>query len=261
MPPSLQTSAAAIATMSRAEWAQILGGDPAAAAEWLQAAAALDVAEAQTVLGQWYLEGRGLPVDQAAACKWFARGARHAHPMAMNMLGRCSEHGWGVAADPEAAARWYRSAADAGLEWGMYNLANLLATGRGVAQDQPAALAWYRRAAERGHARSMNMVGRYLEEGLAIPRDPAAALQWYRRSAEAGDFRGQFSYASMLADAGLITQSLGWFRKVPAGATPAFALKTAQSLAASPLAPLREAGLRMLAELPGADPGGSGVAG
>jgi TPR repeat protein len=100
---------------------------------------------------------------------------------------------------------------------GQYNYANLLATGRGVAEDQAHALRCYRQAAEQGHAKSMNLVGRYLEEGRCCPKDLDAAVQWYRRSAEAGDFRGQFSYAAVLADSGQIEAALAWLRKALAG--------------------------------------------
>jgi len=129
------------------------------------------------------------------------------------MIGRCREHGWGCAVDEAAAAREYRLAAHAGLDWGQYNYANLLATGRGMEQDQAQALTLYRQAAGQGHAKSMNLLGRYLEDGQYCPRDLETAVEWYRRSAEAGDFRGQFSYAAVLADRGQIDAALEWLRK------------------------------------------------
>ncbi len=59
----------------------------------------------------------------------------------------------------------------------------------------------------------MNLLGRYLEEGRVCPADPQAARDWYRRSAVGGDFRGQFSYAAVLADEGSIDEALGWLHK------------------------------------------------
>jgi len=103
----------------------------------------------------------------------------------------------------------------------------LLATGRGVAEDQQQALALYRQAAEQGHAKSMNLLGRYLEDGQSCPRDLDAAEAWYRRSAEGGDFRGQFSYAAVLADRGQIDAALEWLREALAGGNLKF-LRTAQ---------------------------------
>jgi TPR repeat protein len=112
----------------------------------------------------------------------------------------------------------------------MYNLANLLATGRGVAVDHQQALALYRRAAELGHAKSMNLLGRYLEEGQVCPADPVAARDWYRRSAEAGDFRGQFSFAAVLADEGRIDQAVDWLEKALVGGNLNFLRVASQTL-------------------------------
>lgn len=53
----------------------------------------------------------------------------------------------------------------------------------------------------------MNFLARYLDQGLACDADPIAARDWYRRSAEAGDFRGQASYATLLADGGDLDQA------------------------------------------------------
>ncbi len=173
--------------------------------------------EAQALLGQILLDGRGITRDEALAFTWFGIAARQGHAMARNMLGRCHEHGWGCPVDLPAAARCYRLAADQGLDWGLYNLANLLATGRGVAQDYAQAYALYRRAAEMGHAKSMNLVGRYLHEGVLGEPDPQEALEWFRRSAEGGDFRGQFSYALRLLEQGRLDMARGWLERALEG--------------------------------------------
>ncbi|AWY42740.1 sel1 repeat family protein [Pseudomonas putida] len=191
----------------------MLEESPARAAQAILMAAREGLVDAQALLGQILLDGRGIAQDQPLALRWFDIAARQGHLMARNMLGRCYEHGWGCAADASLAARHYRVAADAGLDWAMYNYANLLATGRGVGEDQEQALDLYRRAAELGHAKSMNLLGRYLEEGRVCPADAKAARDWYRRSAVGGDFRGQFSYAAVLADEGNIEEALVWLHK------------------------------------------------
>jgi TPR repeat protein len=195
----------------------MLDESPARAAQAILMAAREGEVDAQALLGQILLDGRGIAQDQALALRWFDIAARQGHLMARNMLGRCHEHGWGCAADASTAARHYRLGAEAGLDWAMYNYANLLATGRGVGEDQAQALNLYRRAAELGHAKSMNLVGRYLEEGRFCPADPEAARDWYRRSAAGGDFRGQFSHAAVLAGEGNIDEALVWLRKALAG--------------------------------------------
>lgn len=205
----------------------MLDDSPVRAAQAILMAAKEGVVDAQALLGQILLEGRGIARDEALALRWFQIAAKGGHLMARNMAGRCLEHGWGCAVDEAAAAREYQQAAEAGLDWAQYNYANLLATGRGATEDQPQALTLYRQAAEQGHAKSMNLLGRYLEEGQFCPRDLEAAEAWYRRSAEGGDFRGQFSYAAVLADRGQIDVALEWLREALAGGNLKF-LRTAQ---------------------------------
>ena len=217
----------------------MLDDSPVRAAQAILIAAKEGVVDAQALLGQILLEGRGIAQDEALALRWFQIAAQGGHLMARNMAGRCLEHGWGGAADEAQAARQYRIAAEAGLDWAQYNYANLLATGRGVAEDQPQALDFYRLAAEQGHAKSMNLLGRYLEDGRFCPQDLEAAVSWYRRSAEGGDFRGQFSYAAVLADRGQVDEALAWLGKALAGGNLKF-LRTAQkALAAADDAQIR----------------------
>lgn len=195
----------------------MLDENPGRAAQAILLAAREGILDAQALLGQILLDGQGIERDQALALRWFRIAAEGGHVMARNMLGRCLEHGWGCEANATAAAREYRQAAEAGLDWGLYNYANLLATGRGVPQDHSRALACYRRAAELGHAKSMNLLGRYLEDGRCCAVDLIAAYEWYRLSAEGGDFRGQFSYAAVLADQGQLDLALDWLRKALEG--------------------------------------------
>lgn len=211
-----------------------LADNPRQAARLILAAARDGELEAQALLGQILLDGHGIERDPALAMTWFGIAAERGHSMARNMLGRCLEHGWGCEADPASAAGHYAFAAEAGLDWAMYNLANLLATGRGVARDEARALALYRRAAELGHAKSMNLVGRFYEEGLVVPRDAEAAHRWYRRSAEAGDFRGQFSHATVLAEAGDLDGALPWLQRALQGGNLNFLRVAREQLAQSP---------------------------
>ena len=208
----------------------MLNESPARAAQAILIAAREGVLDAQALLGQILLDGQGIEQDQPLAVRWFGIAAQRGHLMARNMLGRCHEHGWGCVADASVAAQHYRVGAEAGLDWAMYNYANLLATGRGVIEDQLQALELYRRAAELGHAKSMNLLGRYLEDGRVCPADPVGAVDWYRRSATGGDFRGQFSYAAVLADEGKINEALEWLRKALAGGNLNFLRVASQTL-------------------------------
>lgn len=245
--PARPTTREELAAVSAAQWQALLAGPVTELAHWLQAAAALEDPTAQAMLGQLLLDGRGLAQDQPAAFAHFAQAAEHGLPMAMNMRARCLEHGWGVAVDLLQAAHWYLRAAEAGLDWGMYNYANLLSSGRGLAQDHESALAWYRRAAELGHAKSLNLVGRYYEDGVVAQADRATAFKYYRASAEGGDFRGQYSYACMLAERGRMDDANHWLQQIATTATPAFMKKAGTELQLSGHPSFRATGERLLA--------------
>lgn len=114
----------------------MLEESPGKAAQAILAAAGQGAVEAQLLLGQILLDGRGIQADAAVARRWFGIAAQGGSAMAHNMLGRCLEHGWGGEPSQTQAAIHYARAADAGLDWGLYNLGNLLATGRGIPANQ-----------------------------------------------------------------------------------------------------------------------------
>ena len=245
LPPFPATLEAASA-LTPADWHAASAGEPVAAAQWMLHSARLGHADAQTILGQWLLNGHGLNRDPAGAVAWFLKAAAQGHPMGINMAGRCFENGWGADADTFAAANWYRQAAGKGLDAGMYNYANLLATGQGVKQDPAEALQWYRKAAALGHAKSMTKIGFFYEDGRVVAQDAAAAFTWFEGGARGGDFRGQYNYASMLAARGQMDEALAWLRKVPLTATPGFKRLAGAQLLQSPHPAFQAVGQQML---------------
>ncbi|MNH40616.1 hypothetical protein D3C81_1864630 [compost metagenome] len=56
------------------------------------------------------------------------------------------------------------------------------------------------------------------------------ALDWYRRSAEAGDFRGQFSYATVLMERNQFDDAMLWFDKALQGGNQNFLLSSVSTL-------------------------------
>ncbi len=246
--PPIPTSTEALARVTPTEWTTVLSGPAAQAAPWVTAAATLGRANAQAVLGQWYLDGHGVARDPAQALHWFLKAAEQGHAIGCNMAGRCLENGWGAPIDLFAAVAWYKKAASLGLDAGLYNLANQHAEGKSVPQDHAAALALYRQAADLGHAKSMTKIGRYYEDGLVVEKDVEAAFFCYREAAQGGDFRGQFNYAGMLAARGRLPEALQWLEKVPLTATPAYLQKVGAVLRDSGVAEFAAVGTKMLAQ-------------
>ena len=248
--PPLPVSAEQLAQFTPAQWQSVIGADAIAAAPWMQQAARLGSAIAQVTLGQWLLDGHGLPPDPVAAKAWFLKAAQQGHAMGMNMAGRCFENGWGCEIDCFAAANWYGQAAKAGLDAAMYNLANLMTTGQGVPQDHATALAWYEQAATQGYAKAKTKIGRYYESGLVVAKDLDKAFVLFEEGAKGGDFRGQFNYAGMLAARGQIDAALEWLNKVPLTATIGYKREVGPLLLQSPHPGFRAVGQTMLDSLP-----------
>lgn len=219
--------------------ALLVGRHHAAAVARLRTQARLGDAQAQLALGQLLINGVGTRLDAREALHWFHEAADAGVPMAMNMVGRCHEYGFGIPVDYVQAACWYLRAARHDCDWAVYNYAQLLAHGRGVPRNRAAAFTWFQLAATRGNARAMNFVGLYHEHGWETPVDRQAAFAWYQRSAEGGDYRGQCSYASVLAEQGRIDEALHWLRLAVTTATPRFLGQLATTLASSPYEALR----------------------
>lgn len=222
------------------EFPQLLRSDPARAFAMLRVQALAGDRASQLAVGQMYLEGIGCERNGGEARYWFQHAAHQGEAMAMNMLGRCLENGWGGTADYELAAVWYRESAQHGLDWGMYNYAHVLANGRGVRADRAAAFHWFTRAAEAGHGRAMHFLGQYHEHGWETEPDAARARELYRRSAEKGDYRGQCSWASVLAEQGRIDEACDLLQRVLATAPAYFVEALREELSQSRHAELRK---------------------
>lgn len=220
----------------------ILASEPRESIRWIAAAARYGLIEAQLLLGQMLLDGRGAPMDPEAALVWFQTAAAGGSADAMNMVGRCHEMGWGIDPDPVTAAQWYGRAAAAGLDWGQYNLANLLLRGRGIARDRQQALAWYLCAARQDHAKSMNVIGRFFEEGWEVATDIRLAQLWYRRAAERGDFRGKYNLGTLLVRQGCMTEAAHWLRQAVQAGTYEFLCVICDDLSRQREPVLREVG-------------------
>lgn len=102
----------ALTAMNTAELGQAFGGDEAA--DWLEAAAACGLVEAQLRLGRILLTGDGVACDRRAAFACFLSAAGGGNAEARNLQGRCFENGWGTSVDPTRRATvtgWPRKAA------------------------------------------------------------------------------------------------------------------------------------------------------
>jgi len=155
---------------------------------WMKRAAEHGVAQAQTTLGGWYLEGYGnLPKDYDEAAKWLKIAADSGNATAQYQLGACYFNGLGVAKDLMEAVKLIRRSAENGEPSAQYNLAGFYRVGNGVVEDLEAAFEWDKKAAAQGHAGAQNDLGVMYLRGDGVPRSVDQAIQWFRLAAKQGN--------------------------------------------------------------------------
>ncbi len=107
-------------------------------------------AKAQVILGNMYLDGRGVEADGERAAQWFLKAAEQGNAEAQAALGGMYLFGMGVEKDVKQAFRWTSKAAERGDADSQCALGRMYALGIGVAKDKNKAIEWYRKAAEQG---------------------------------------------------------------------------------------------------------------
>ena len=81
--------------------------DLVAGLDWTRKAAAQGVPEAQTALGDAYLNGRGTKLDYAEAMNWFMKAAEQGDSSAQRSIGEMYEKGLGVPKSRDKAKKWH----------------------------------------------------------------------------------------------------------------------------------------------------------
>jgi len=116
-------------------------GDYATALALLRPLADQGNANAQSILGRMYAEGRGVPHDGIIAARWYRRAAEQGQPFAELVLGEI--YFGRQPPDYAEAARWYRRSAEHGVAMAQFSLASMYEKGQGVAVDYQEAAKWY----------------------------------------------------------------------------------------------------------------------
>jgi uncharacterized protein len=172
-------------------------------------------ANAQTLLGKAYRDGKGAPHNDELAAKWFLKAADQGDAAAQNSLGVLYQMGEGVPRDREEAVRWYRKAAKQGYAGAMYNLGVCYYNGNGVTVDDTKSYAWFLLAQEAGDRQAAEAVdragslktstreafalaGQMYEKGDELQPSTAQASKWYRKAADEGDGAASIRVASIL---------------------------------------------------------------
>ncbi len=92
--------------------------------------------DAQTMLGEMYLDGIGVKENPKEAYKWLSKAANSGDKEAQYLLGFMYENGIGLKMDISKAVLWYQKAANKGDVMAMYNLAFIYKSGaKGIKKD------------------------------------------------------------------------------------------------------------------------------
>lgn len=139
---------------------------------------------AQWLLGQMYLKGRGTRRDPANAASWFYKAATKGHAGAQADLAQLYYRGIGLKKDWEQAALWYQQSADQGDVRARTALAALYELGHGVNQSDSQAKKLYEQSTVQGDAEAMFKLGVFAQFGRASNKNINQALGFYRQAAD-----------------------------------------------------------------------------
>lgn len=141
----------------------------------------------QTLLGDHYRAGKGLPKNEIEAVKWYRKAADQGHAIAEFNLALCYEQGIGIPRNSEEAFRWYKLAAVHGNIEAQNSTGYCYEYGEGVSQDYGEALKWYRESASRGDQNAQFNIGNMYRLGKGVLKNPEEAAKWFRMSAAQGN--------------------------------------------------------------------------
>jgi len=159
----------------------------AEALKWCRSSEAQGDPRGETMLGQLYERGVGVPQDYGKARELYLKAAKQDHATAQDYLAGLSARGHGVKQDYTEALRWYRLAASQGHAAAMLDIGTFYEHGNGVQKDISEAFRWYLMAADKGDALAESYVADMYRAGTGVKKDEAEADKWYRRAADHGN--------------------------------------------------------------------------
>ena len=143
-----------------------------------------------------------MPKDEREAARLFRKAAAQGNPVAQSNLGAFYQNGKGVPKDELEAARLFRCAAEQGNSSGQSNLGLCCEYGKGVPKDEQEAVRWYKLAADQGHARAMNNLGVCYQIGKGVEKNEKMAAKWYFLAADQGHPLAQSNLENVWASMG-----------------------------------------------------------
>ncbi|WP_082652417.1 tetratricopeptide repeat protein [Aureimonas sp. AU12] len=161
--------------------------DEKEAARWYGIAAKAGVAEAQFRYALMLIDGRAVERDDAAARDLMKAAADAGNPLAAFNYGQMLIQSSPTGGFAEALG-YFRKAAGSGVPDAEYALSQLYAYGRGTERaDDGEARRWLTEAARSGHDTAQIELGIWLINGRGGAADPREGFRWLKGAAERGN--------------------------------------------------------------------------
>lgn len=154
-------------------------------------------AECQTIVGDWYFNGKHVDQDYEIAAKWWSNAAAQGNAYAIADLGICYHFGLGVECDTVKAMNLYKRS----IEKGCTDLLDVLIS---VADDDSDILCSI-------------VVAQCYQKGIGVGRSTEKAIEYYGKAAKKGSVDAQYELAMLLVNNNNPKDAAVWFRKASEG--------------------------------------------
>ena len=133
------------------------------------------VAEAEHLMGMFYIKGVGETIDEEVAFSYFKSAANKGYDKSQYNLGRMYLHGQGCNINLDSAVYWYEEAANQGNQRALFFLGYMSYTGYGVKQDYTQAIAWFEQSS---WPMAIHYMGMCHLQGYGVPADEGKAMEY-----------------------------------------------------------------------------------
>lgn len=149
-----------------------------------------DDEEAQTILGNSYVDGEGVEQNYSLGIKMYQRAIKHNYANAFNALGLCYSSGLGVVKDLQKEFRLKLKSAELGYPMGMNNVAINYLLGIGVDKDVQKYKEWCLRAAKCGNISAQRTLAVDYYCGEVEKKSIDKCCKWLNKAIKGGSNQG-----------------------------------------------------------------------
>lgn len=145
-----------------------------------KASEAKDSSAAKIQVAKRYLAPISLIHDVKQAYVWMESAANDGNSEAQYLLGDMYLQGRGVEKSELEAITWYGKAAEQNVAYAQYSLGVMYYNGQGTTQNLQEAYKWLENAGLQGHSEAQYLLGRMYEQGFGVEKSLPKAYAWWK---------------------------------------------------------------------------------